>query len=72
MSLVDKRVFFALLSCFMSKKSSFPSDEEITMELLLVALVDVALLETCGVERPAPPKIVLLKLSFYCLPYLSD
>jgi hypothetical protein len=56
----------------MSKKSSFPSDEEITMELLLVALVDVALLETCGVERPAPPKIVLLKLSFYCLPYLSD
>ena len=33
MSLVDKRVFFALLSCFMSKKSSFPSDEEITQAM---------------------------------------
>jgi len=73
MSLVDKRIF-ALLSFFRLKKSSFPcaSEDDITMELLLLARVDVGLFDTLGVEIPAP-KIVLLKLSLYCLaPYLFD
>ena len=71
-SLVDS-LMFARVCSLMSKKSLSMESDETTIELLFVALVEVGLLESCGVASPGPfPKIVLLRL--YCLPesYLLD
>ena len=67
-SLLDG-LMLALVCSFILKKSSSIASEEITMELLFVALVEVGLLDSCGVESPwAFPKIVLLRLSLDYLP----
>lgn len=67
-SLVDSRML-DLACSFILKKSSSIASEETTIELLFVALVEVGLLDICGVASPGPlPKIVLLRLSLDCLP----
>ena len=60
---------FTFASFLMLKKSLSTSSADTTIELLLVALVEVGLFEIFGVERPGPfPNIVLLRLSLGCLP----
>jgi hypothetical protein len=67
-SLLDS-LMLALVCSFILKKSSSIASEETTIELLFVALVEVGLLDSCGVASPGPfPNIVLLRLSLDCLP----